>query len=208
MNLKAVYVPPSSPFDNSGFGTQTFTNFTYILDTWDSFRRPCHHSDKLLCFGSSSRFLLPRLKGTAEPPRANKKLSLVKTKAGEIIKKFGLHFLTAVTLSFYIGFLLLHESRAQQQAALRILFAHHSLGSLSGQGNGGYCEEDGMELHLDHLRGEQLWAEGVRRVGRSSGQALDLYCGQRETVQGFGSGGRSDLRPNCTETVDQTQSKR
>lgn len=58
------------------------------------------------------------------------------------------------------GLVLLDQSGAEQQAALRVFYAYHSIRSPSGQSNGRDCAAHGLELHLHHIRGKQLRHQG------------------------------------------------
>jgi hypothetical protein len=58
------------------------------------------------------------------------------------------------------GVIFLNEPRAEQQAAFRVLHAHHPQRPLSSEGHGRYRRSHGLEIHIHSLRGVQLRNQG------------------------------------------------
>lgn len=117
------------------------------------------------------------------------------------------HFNSCV-LPLSAGVVLLDVTGAEQQTAIRVLFAHHSIRSLPGEGDGGDCDATRMELHIDHLRGEQLRREGVRGARGVACRAQHLHRRQREAGEGLGRCARASVRHNRSETADEVESER
>lgn len=75
----------------------------------------------------------------------------------------------------FAGLVFLNQPGAEQQAALRVFLTHHSLRPLPGEGHGWDCQEHGLDLCFDYLRGEQLWHQGKYGVAMNM-KATRIYA--------------------------------